>query len=99
MKDEVMGSGNGHLRPGRDRSIARAERGVVDEVRLAGFRARGALALSTYIGEAVVEADEERRAQARRAGPELNAVLIDIELDGIDQARKVQRGLFRNFGL
>jgi len=93
----IMAAGDdGHR---EDRRIARVQRSTVNEVRLAGLRARGALALSAHIAEAVVEVDEERRVLARRAGPELHAVLIEIELTGIEQAQKVQRGLYRNFGL
>jgi hypothetical protein len=95
MNNDIMGNGGGVSR-WEDRSVARAQRGVVSEVRLAGLKARGALALSSYIAEAVVEVDEERRALARRSGPELNAVLIEIEVTGIEQAQKVQRGLYKN---
>jgi len=45
----------------------------------------------------VVELDEERRSYSRRVTPNLNAVLIEIEVTGIEQAQKVQRNLYKRW--
>lgn len=98
MNDELMSYARREVAPRRqDRTLAAKAKGIYEEVRLGALMADGALALSGHIIGEVVELDEERRSFARRATPNLNAVLIEIEVTGIEQAQKVQRNLYKRW--
>ncbi len=98
MNDELMDYARGEITPRRkDRTLAAKARGVYEEVKLGALMADGALALAGHILGEVVELDEERRSYRRRVTPDLNAVLIEIEVTGIEQAQKVQRNLYKRW--
>jgi len=98
MNDELMNYARGETTPRRqDRTLAAKARGIYEEVRLGALMADGALVLSGHIMGEVVELDEERRSYSRRVTPNLNAVLIEIEVTGIEQAQKVQRNLYKRW--
>lgn len=96
MTDDLMNYARGETAPRRqDRALSAKARGIYEDVRLGALMADGALALSAHIIGEVVDLDEERRSYRRRVTPDLNAVLIEIEVTGIEQAQKVQRSLFK----
>lgn len=90
--------GSGTRVPRVDRPVARDAKKVHDEVRLAAFKADGALALGGHIMEGVVGLDETRRNLAKD-DPVLNALLADIEQTALFAAKKVQKNLFNDFGV
>ncbi len=98
MNDDLMNYARGETTPSRqDRPLAAKARTVYEDVRLGALMADGALALAGHVIGEVVELDEERRSYARRVTPDLNAVLIEIEVTGIEQAQKVQRSLYKRW--
>jgi len=98
MNDELMGYARGEVTPRRhDRPLAARAKGIYEDVKLGALMADGALALAGHIIGEVVELDEERRSFSRRITPELNAVLIEIEVTGVEQAQKVQRDLYKRW--
>lgn len=90
---------NGDARVARqDREVVAKAKEVHDEVRLAGFKADGAMALAGHIMEGAIGLDDHRRTLAGN-DPIRNALLADIEQQAIFQVKKIQARLFDEWGL
>lgn len=99
MSGELMQYMNGDRRVARrDREVAGRAKAIHDEVRLAGFKADGALALAGHIMEGMVGLDEQRRMLAKN-DPLTNTILADIEQQALFQVKKIQGRLFDEWGM
>jgi hypothetical protein len=99
MSDELMRYMDGERRPARrDREVAAKAKPIHDEVRLAAFKADGAMALAGHIMEGVVGLDQHRRTLAAN-DPITNQLLADIEQQAIFSVKKIQSNLYNDWGL
>lgn len=81
----------------RDRDVAKDAKAVYDEVRLAAFKARGALELGAHVMDGVMELDEHRRELAGD-DPVTVGLLAEIERQAINSAKAIQRNLYNRWG-
>lgn len=95
---ELMRYSNGEVVPKHDRAVARRAKAVHDEVRLAAFKADGALALGGHIMDGVVGLDQHRRALAKN-DPVLNTMLAEIEATAVQSAAKIQADLYKGWNI
>ncbi|MCA1701750.1 MAG: hypothetical protein LC808_00140 [Actinobacteria bacterium] len=69
---------------------------VYEEVQLAAKKADGAMALAGHIMEEVVELDRYRRHLGSDDAT-LHLLLAEIESTGVQQVKRIQRGLFNDW--
>lgn len=99
MSDELMRYTSGEARVvRRDRAVAARAKSIHDEVRLAAFKADGALALAGHVMEGVVALDTHRRMLAGD-DPVTTALLADIEQQALFSVKKIQANLYNDWGL
>jgi hypothetical protein len=99
MSNELMRYMQGDVQPSkRDREVAERAKSIYDEVRLAAFKADAPLVLAGHIMEGVKSLDNHRRELAKD-DPVTNALLADIEQEALTQVKRIQRGLFNDWGL
>jgi hypothetical protein len=94
VSDELMRQVRGDMRVRRgDQAAVSRGREVYDEVRLAGLKVDGIMALSAHAMEATAGLDAHRKLVA---GDDqvLNAVCADYEATAITDVKKIQRNLF-----
>lgn len=77
----------------KNRAALRRIEEVVSEVRMAGVKTDGAIALAAHVMEGVRDLDDERRVLAA-GDPVTNQVLAEIELEAVRQVKKIQGALF-----
>jgi len=99
MSGELQRYASGGERPARmERAVAQQAKAVYDEVRLQGFKADGVTALAGHIMEKMVELDRLRQDFSGQS-QFLNQILVEIEVEAIHGAKKLQRDLFNDWNL
>lgn len=99
MSGELMEYMNGDRKVARrDREVAGNAKTIHDQVRLAGFKADGAMALAGHIMEGMVGLDDQRRMLARN-DPVTSTILADIEQQALFQVKKIQGRLYDGWEL
>lgn len=92
MSSELIRN-NGRIPARRDREAAARAKVVYDDVRTAGLKVEGAVALGGHIMREIVQLDDTRR-DLQGSDPVLNAILADIEMSTVRQVKKVQAELY-----
>lgn len=72
----------------QDRAVAARAKRIYDDIQTADFEARGILALIGDIMEGTAHLDDLRENVAKDR-PGLNAILAQLELDGVQQVREI----------
>ncbi len=83
-------------RPRRD--LSSQGRAICGEVRLAGLKADGAVALAQHMMARLRELDDDRR-QLAKDDATLNLICAEIESEAVQQCKQIQRGLNSPFDL
>ena len=92
-----FGSGDRRSRAS-NRALAAASQPIVDEARIAAMKVDGSAALAGHAMDAAKGLDNYRRQLA--GGDEtLNNILVDIEVEGLRQVKKIQAKLYNEFGI
>lgn len=82
----------------RNRKVTQQSKQVYDEVRMAALKNDGSMALAAHIMEGFVQLDA-RRMELAQGEPALSALLTDIEMTALRQAKLIQSKLYNDWGL
>jgi hypothetical protein len=82
----------------RDRAVARKAKDIYDEVRLAGMKADGAMALAGHIMEGFNTLDSRRRALSN--GDPMNDIMLsEIQACAMLKIKQIQLNLYSQWDL